>query len=147
MREVFARQSVELNVIWEKTSLPAKCTIYISYMYICSLLYQSKGIYLFIWQICQQKQRTIGRDIHYHIEHTISQLSSLSKLSMVRHLRRIASVEMKILRMRGLCKIIWTGRRTDKYSLWTICRTSCNYISVENKGIFYLRTYLYHRFV
>ena len=47
---------------------------------------------------------------------------------MVRHhLRRIASVEMKILLMRGLCKIIWAGRRTDKYSLWTRCRTSYNY--------------------
>ena len=65
----------------KKTSLPAKCIIDISYMYICSFLYQSKGIDLFIWQICLQKQRTIGRDIHYHIEHTISQLSSLSKLS------------------------------------------------------------------
>ena len=88
----------------KKTSLSAKCIIDISYMYICSFLYQSKGIDLFICQICLQKQRTIGRDIH-HIEHTISQLSSLN-CQMVRHLRRIASVEMKIFLMRGLCKII-----------------------------------------
>ena len=133
---------------YEKTFLAAKCTIDISYMYICSFLYQkSKAIDLFLWQICLHKQRTIGRDIHYyHIEQLVSWAHSRN-CQMVRHLRRIASVEMKILLMRGLCKIIWARRRTDKYSLWTRCRTSYNYISVENKGICYLRTYLYHRFV
>ena len=58
---------------------------------------------LFIWQICLQKQRTIGRDIHYyHIEQSAELTLEIVKWSVISD----ASVEMNILLKRGLCKII-----------------------------------------
>ena len=69
-----------------RKTIGAEChmrkNLFDSKMYICSFLYQkSKGIDLFLWQIYLHKQRTIGRGYPLLSYRTISQLSSLSKLS------------------------------------------------------------------